>query len=393
MMMPRSRRELSPLVRTAATAVVYVQLACMVRHAPGVPLPMADPSAGPMGLWGDVSQDRATRPQRVVCVGDSMTEGVGGDGATYPAYLAGLLGDQYQVANFGVSSRGLLNSGDLPYRAHPFYAMTLASDADHIVVMLGTNDAKVTNWNVTAFGPQYAEMIADFQAMPSNPSIWLVLPPPLYPEVWGFQPSVINDLLPGHGPAGVRTIAAEAGLAPPIDVFSMFDTHCPVQAGGTSCDWISDPIHPNQNGYMHIAEAAKAAILGHRASAPPTPSPTPSPIPAPTSWLTGWLLDHGQCPQGYEDHGVRHSRGLGKIVQVSSHMQCASRCSRYAGVQYAGGCKSYQTGMYYGMMLCRSCKGLPEIVCSRLISEAKGGTYGPARLVAPMHLCTGSVVD
>ena len=63
------------------------------------------------------------------------------------------------------------------------------------------------------------------------------------------------------------------------------------------------------------------------------------------------------CPAGYIDIGTRFNRGLGRITVVQNHQQCAERCTQYAGTQYSGGCKGYMTGMYFGMVFCRSYGG------------------------------------
>ena len=63
------------------------------------------------------------------------------------------------------------------------------------------------------------------------------------------------------------------------------------------------------------------------------------------------------CPTGYGDYGTRYNGPLGRITVVSSHGECATRCTTYAGHQYSGGCKGYQTGMYFGMLFCRSYGG------------------------------------
>jgi hypothetical protein len=68
-------------------------------------------------------------------------------------------------------------------------------------------------------------------------------------------------------------------------------------------------------------------------------------------------MRHVYCPTGYGDYGTRFNWGLGKITVVHSHAECAARCTRYAGHQYNGGCKTYMTGMYAGMVFCRSYGG------------------------------------
>jgi len=76
-------------------------------------------------------------------------------------------------------------------------------------------------------------------------------------------------------------------------------------------------------------------------------APSTSPTPALTEY----------CPEGYTDYGTRWNWGLGKITIATSHEACSARCSRFSGPEYDGGCKGYQTGMYYGFLYCRSYGG------------------------------------
>ena len=214
----------------------------------------------------------------VACVGDSITAGyLSTGGQTYPNQLQALLGSGYKVMNFGEGGRTMLKHGDNPYWISPGYKATLASNASLLILMLGTNDAKFANWGHLAdeFPKDYAEMIASFAAMASNPKIWLMVPPPLYRDgTYGMNQTVINTLFPAAaGAAAVRALAKAASLPEPIDLFSLFQGHCPV-SGGTpghpenktlvTCDWIArggtDACHPNDMGYGKIAEAVKAVI-------------------------------------------------------------------------------------------------------------------------------------
>jgi cullin-associated NEDD8-dissociated protein 1 len=84
----------------------------------------------------------------------------------------------------------------------------------------------------------------------------------------------------------------------------------------------------------------------------PTPTPTPAPItrepsPAPTNY----------CPAGYDDIGVRWEWGLGRVVVTTTHDVCSARCTEYSAAIWNGGCKGYMTGMYAGMLFCRSYGG------------------------------------
>ena len=82
---------------------------------------------------------------------------------------------------------------------------------------------------------------------------------------------------------------------------------------------------------------------------PPTLPPTSPPVGPPTR------LDY--CPEGYGDYGIRYNWGLGRITIVTTHEQCSDRCTQYSDPQFSGGCKAYMTGMYFGMLFCRSYGG------------------------------------
>ena len=65
----------------------------------------------------------------VACVGDSITAGYAlADPAhdAYPSQLARLLGDGYEVRNFGVSAATLMDAGNYPYRERPAHDEALA---------------------------------------------------------------------------------------------------------------------------------------------------------------------------------------------------------------------------------------------------------------------------
>ena len=85
-------------------------------------------------------------------VGDSITYGYGSaDPATdsYPSQFAKMLGDdsKYEVHNFGVSGRTMMKSGDYPYWNEQAFEEALASKANYLVLMLGTNDARGDQYN------------------------------------------------------------------------------------------------------------------------------------------------------------------------------------------------------------------------------------------------------
>ena len=87
---------------------------------------------------------------------------------------------------------------------------------------------------------------------------------------------------------------------------------------------------------------------------PPTSAPTDAPSLTPTCSPSTSVAVPDYCPCGYHDYGVRYDTGLGRITVVRDHVECADRCSTFSGVQFTGGCRGYMTGMYFGMLFCRS---------------------------------------
>ena len=90
---------------------------------------------------------------RVACVGDSITFGAGvGDREknSYPAVLGRLLGEKWQVKNFGVSGATMLNKGDKPYTKQKAFAAALEFKPNVVLIKLGTNDSKPQNWKFKA---------------------------------------------------------------------------------------------------------------------------------------------------------------------------------------------------------------------------------------------------
>ena len=84
---------------------------------------------------------------RIVAVGDSITEGYCSSDnkkMAWPAQLMDMLwdNDKYEVINLGLGGRTMMKKGDLPYWNEPFYQKALTSEADVVVLMLGTNDSK-----------------------------------------------------------------------------------------------------------------------------------------------------------------------------------------------------------------------------------------------------------
>jgi len=76
------------------------------------------------GSVGATFQD----PIKIACVGNSITYGSGvanREKNAYPEQLQSMLGNTYEVRNFGVGGRTLLKKGDKPYWETEAYSKAL----------------------------------------------------------------------------------------------------------------------------------------------------------------------------------------------------------------------------------------------------------------------------
>ena len=106
---------------------------------------------------------KSVAPTRVACVGNSITYGTGIEDRehdSYPVQLQALLGDRYEVGNFGKPGATLLRHGHRPYVLQPEYQAAKEFRADIVVMHLGINDTDPRNW------PDYRdEFIGDYCAL------------------------------------------------------------------------------------------------------------------------------------------------------------------------------------------------------------------------------------
>ena len=119
-------------------------------------------------------------PIKIACVGNSITYGSGmanREMNAYPKQLQHLLGDAYQVENFGVSGNTLLQKGDHPYWESEAYQKALAFTPDIVFIKLGTNDSKQQNriYLDTDFEKDYAQLIQSFKAQNEHTRVCIAI--------------------------------------------------------------------------------------------------------------------------------------------------------------------------------------------------------------------------
>lgn len=197
----------------------------------------------------------ATRPIRVACIGDSITAGSGLEHPSrqsYPAQLGELLGDAYDVRNFGVSGATLIVEGDKPYRTQPAFVDALRFAPDIVVIALGTNDTKPQNWaHRDRFVHHYIRLIGQISEMPETPRIFICRPMPAWPPSgWGISPEVIEHELP--------PLLAEVARSERVTLIDLFT---PLR---DRPELAPDHVHPNAEGAALIAQTVAAAIRAAR---------------------------------------------------------------------------------------------------------------------------------
>jgi alpha-L-fucosidase 2 len=151
--------------------------------------------------------------------------------------------------------------------------MAMDSKPDIVTIMLGTNDAKGCNWDYSPDGVQgqgdlfkndYKDMIAAFQALPSKPAVFVVLPPPLFPP-WPYNMSA--HAINVEFPALQRQVAAEANVTA-IDIWTPLKKINGLNAtlGGNLAGepLTCDGCHPKDAGLTIMASTIAEAIRAAR---------------------------------------------------------------------------------------------------------------------------------
>ena len=186
----------------------------------------------------------------VACVGDSITYGVIPNTAgkqtenNYPAVLASLLGEGYEVQNYGKPGSTLTEKG-VCYRNRDGYTASLNAAADVYIVMLGTNDANRKNdWDAALYESDLKDMVDAYRAANPETAVTLMAPPAVFPDSATGETQMNLDLLRGELRDIVQRVADEKQTGY-IDLFAATEDH-PEWFGG-------DGIHPLDEGYEAIA--------------------------------------------------------------------------------------------------------------------------------------------
>jgi len=197
-------------------------------------------------------QSISTKTVKIACVGTSITYGSGianREKNAYPTQLQCLLGESYNVQNFGMSGSTLLEKGDKPYWTTKAYPNALEFTPDIVFIKLGTNDSKSQNRAyLENFQSDYVKLIDSFKARNSAVRVVLLLPLPSFAEdstkIW--NPVIKEEILP-H----IQNVAYDTHNEV-IDLYQLFIDRS---------DLLPDGVHPTSLGAAVIAQRLYEAVV------------------------------------------------------------------------------------------------------------------------------------
>lgn len=246
--------------------------------------------------------------KKIITIGDSITAGscsgnsIGSVDTNrhYQAHLKKYAGNSYTVVNYGVS--GLPVLPDPVYLAKKDYDVgmgalnnskvkaALKSNPDIVLIMLGTNDSKITKdgkigvWEAPTGGEEnfhaaFRSLVLQFRDLPCNPQVYIMLPPPALPD--GFKLTtektarggyrINNDIQEKYIIPIELDVADELGVDV-IDVRGAFPN--PQNGFGKNqlSQYLMDAVHPNALGYELLGKTVAKALGFSVNSVSPAPS-------------------------------------------------------------------------------------------------------------------------
>ena len=233
--------------------VNHIPLSMSVKSIPLVAVLLTFVLALPLSAARKTKQ--TARPLRVACVGNSVTYGYGladRDHDAYPVRLQAMLGEGYEVGNFGHSGATLLYKGHRPYVQLPEFRAAMDFKADWVVIHLGLNDTDPRDWPdwKEEFIPNYRALIDSFRVANPKARICICLMTPIFDRHPRFQ-SGTRDW---H--AQVQQAIRQVALGADVQ---LIDLNTPLHCRP---DLFPDALHPNPEGAMILAKTVYGALTG-----------------------------------------------------------------------------------------------------------------------------------
>lgn len=192
---------------------------------------------------------------KVSCVGNSITYGMRLDDReheSYPVRLQEMLGDRYEVGNFGKSGATLLRHGHRPYFEQEEFRQAMDFAGDIVVIHLGVNDTDPRNWPhfQDEFVGDYLALIDSLRSVNPKARFLIARMTPIGSNHTRF----ISGTKTWHGQIqeAIETVA-EASGAELIDFYEPLYRY----------PWMfPDAVHPNAEGAGILAKTVYSGITG-----------------------------------------------------------------------------------------------------------------------------------
>ena len=190
---------------------------------------------------------------KVACIGNSVTYGMTHKNpaeTSYPIQLQQMLGEEYEVCNFGHSGATLLSKGHRPYINLPEYAAALEFAPDIAVIHLGLNDTDPRNWPNyrDEFYGDYMNIIEALREKNSKVEIYVCQMSPIFnwhrrfksgTRDWYWQIQEVIKTIAENGNFELINLSRHLYNRP---------------------DLMPDALHPNEQGAEIIAKQVYSAI-------------------------------------------------------------------------------------------------------------------------------------
>lgn len=191
-------------------------------------------------------------PVKVACGGNSVTFGYLIDNVEgkYPSQLQRMLGENYEVKNFGHSGATLLNKGHRPYINLLEFQDALQFNPDIVIIHLGLNDTDPRNWPKLRdnFVTDYTNLIDTFKSINPYIDIKICRMTPIFTGHSRFKSSTRDWYWQIQ--KAIETVAK-------INNVELIDLNTPLYRRP---DLFPDALHPTEEGAKIIAETVYGAI-------------------------------------------------------------------------------------------------------------------------------------
>lgn len=190
---------------------------------------------------------------KVACIGNSVTYGMthkNPAATSYPTRLQKMLGEGYEVRNFGHSGATLLSKGHNPYIKLPEYKAALEFAPDIAVIHLGLNDTDPRNWpnHRDEFYSDYTAIIDTLHKVNPNVVTYICRMTPIFnwhrrfksgTRDWYWQIQELIPAIAAYDNAEVINLSRYLYSRP---------------------DLMPDALHPNEEGALILAKQVYSAI-------------------------------------------------------------------------------------------------------------------------------------